>query len=109
MWTWLVVGVLAYLAFLACVIVVLRAAKARARVERAADVQAVGVPVPTPAGESTEVIAPVSRGDRPAAEPVVEGDEARAHPLPDEHAGPVRECDGEQSGPPAPPASRSRG
>ncbi|MET7301562.1 hypothetical protein [Embleya sp. NPDC005575] len=107
MWTWLAVGVVAYLAFLACVVVVLRAAKARARVERAADVQAVGAP--TPAGESTEAIAPVPEGDRPTAEPVVEGDEARAHPLPDEHVRPVRECDGGPSGPPAPPASRARG
>ncbi|MFI6579832.1 hypothetical protein [Embleya sp. NPDC050493] len=106
MWTWLSVGVVAYLAFLACVIVVLRGAKARARAERGADMQAAGAPVP--AGETA--VAPAPGGDRPAAGPSIEDDEARAHPLPDEpHARPVRGCDPGPPGPPAPPASRVRG
>ncbi|MFI1381634.1 hypothetical protein [Embleya sp. NPDC020886] len=108
MWTWLVVGAVAYLLFLAGVIVVLRAAKARARAERAADARAVGAPTVAQASEGGP-IPPLRGGERPAAEPAAEDDEARAHPLPDEHTPPVRECDPGPSGPSAPPASRARG
>ncbi|MGW1989047.1 hypothetical protein [Embleya sp. NPDC001921] len=106
MWTWLVVGVAAYLVFLACVIVVLRAAKARARVERNADARAAGAPAPVGA---VGAIGPVPVGDRPVAEQSADTDTARAHPVPDEHPQPSRGCDAGSSEPPVPPASRMRG
>ncbi|MFI6984855.1 hypothetical protein ACIBSV_40550 [Embleya sp. NPDC050154] len=102
MWTWLVVGVAAYLVFLACVIVLLRAAKARARVERNADAWAAG----PPAGAA---IGPVPVGDRPVPEQPADTDTARAHPVPDEDPQPSRACDPGPSEPPVPPASRMRG
>lgn len=105
MWTWLVVGVAAYLVFLACVIVVLRAAKARARVERNADARAAGAPAP-PVGAA---IGPVPVGDRPVSEQPADTDTARAHPVPDEHPPPSRACDAGSPEPPVPPASRMRG
>jgi hypothetical protein len=95
-WTWLAVGVTAYLVFLAGVIVVLRAAKARARAERAADAE-----VPT--------AAPSAIPDRPAPEGLSEVDAGRAHPVTDEHPEALRHGDPATPAPPPPPSSRSRG
>ena len=108
MWTWLAVGVTAYLAFLAGVIVVLRAARTRSRAERAADA---GPPPPrrtlpgpdvdepaasNPAAPGGAVGAVGARGDA-AEEP------GRAHPEPhDTH-------EGSGGPPPEPPATRVRG
>ncbi|MFE3199555.1 hypothetical protein [Embleya sp. NPDC059237] len=107
MWTWLAVGSAAYLAFLACVIVVLRAAKARARAERAVDAREFGSPSPSP--PAVERAGPAADG-RPA-EASVEDEAARAHPDPEpgESGEPVRGCVPGPVAPPNPPTSRLRG
>ncbi|MYV96791.1 hypothetical protein [Streptomyces sp. SID3343] len=73
--TWLVVGVAVYLIFLAGVIVVLRAAKARARAERATDTM-------------TLVAPPAAVGGRSAPEALPEDDAGRGHPVTEEHGEP---------------------
>ncbi|OPC84409.1 hypothetical protein B4N89_28890 [Embleya scabrispora] len=114
MWTWLAVGSAAYLAFLACVIVVLRAAKARARVERAVDAREFGAPSPLPSSPSPpakpdpgSAAAPTTDGG--PAEPRGEEEAARAHPEPGETGEPVRGCAPRPVAPPNPPTSRMRG
>jgi hypothetical protein len=101
--TWLVVGVAAYPVFLAGVIVVLRAAKARARAERATD--------------AVTSVAPAALvADRPAPEGAAESDAGRGHPVPDEHVTAPQPGDPGTSTPPRPgrsgtmpPSSRARG
>ena len=104
MWTWLAVGVSAYPVFLAGVIVVLRAARARSRAERAADAAT------TPPGRAVspfdvdERAAVTAAGSGGAIGVPGDADEAgRAHPDPDEA--------GDERGgpPPEPPATRVRG
>jgi len=104
-WTWLAVGVTAYLAFLAGVIVVLRAARTRSRAERAADA---GPPPPRrtlPGPDVDEPAASIPAG--PGGSVGARGDAAeepgRAHPEPhDTH-------EGSGGPPPEPPATRVRG
>ncbi|WP_439673829.1 hypothetical protein [Embleya sp. MST-111070] len=113
MWTWLAVGSAAYLAFLACVIVVLRAAKTRARAERAVDAREFGSPSPSPpaverAGPDPGSAAGPAVDGRPA-EASVEDEAARAHPEPGESGEPVRGCVPGPVAPPHPPTSRLRG
>ncbi|MFE5332869.1 hypothetical protein ACFRCG_41445 [Embleya sp. NPDC056575] len=114
MWTWLAVGSAAYLAFLACVIVVLRAAKARARAERAVDARELGSPSPSPpavdrAGSDPGSAAGPAADGRPA-EASVEDEAARAHPDPEpgESGEPVRGRVPGPAAPPNPPTSRMR-
>ncbi|GCD98770.1 hypothetical protein [Embleya hyalina] len=105
MWTWLAVGSAAYLAFLACVIVVLRAAKARARAERSLDAREFGPPAPPAAEERAGSDPGSAAGSTTDARPMeasVEDEAARAHPEPGGSGEPVR---GRVPGPMAPPNS----
>ncbi|MGC0423365.1 hypothetical protein [Embleya sp. AB8] len=103
MWTWLAVGVVAYLAFLAGVIVLLRAARARSRAERAADAGELGV------RSAADEPAPAPAPERAAPSAEAHADAMRGHPVSDESAGPARSTGSGPSLPPSSPTSRARG
>jgi hypothetical protein len=111
--TWLMVGVAAYVVFLAGVIVVLRAAKARGRAERAMDVVTPAVPgafaVSEMAGglvtSGATVVPPMVGAARPVPEGLGRDDSGRGHPVAEESMESM-ESPQPDPGPPAPPSAR---